>query len=282
MSERMLITGANGQLGRALQEQYPEAHAVDRDELDISNYDTLRAYDWENVSTIINAAAYTKVDEAETPEGLVTAWQANATGVANLATVAREHDLTLIHFSTDYVFDGQKENPYTEEDTINPQNVYGASKAAGELAATLSPKTYIVRTSWVIGDGGNFVKTMLKLGADKENLTIVNDQIGRPTFTTELVRATDHLLHNDIEAGTYHVSNSGEATSWADLARKVFEVSGLACEVTNTTTKEYFANKEVYANRPLNSVFNLEKIQSTGFESEDWQTALKTYLEEIT
>lgn len=275
-----LITGANGQLGRALQEQFPDARAVTREELDISDKEDVRKFDWTGVETIINAAAYTKVDEAETPEGLIAAFQANAQGVANLAAIARENELTLVHISTDYVFDGDKKGAYQEDDSTNPLGVYGRSKAAGEHAATSVPRHYLVRASWVIGDGGNFVRAMLGLEEKGIDPSVVNDQVGRPTFTVDLARAVDHLLTN-AEAGTYHMSNAGESVSFADFARAIFEEAGFNRTVTDTTTAEYFANKPNAAPRPVNSVFDLSKLEATGFENRDWREALSEYIQQL-
>lgn len=284
MSE--LITGADGQLGRALQEQFPDAHPVTRKELDISNPESVHDFDWTEVKTIINAAAYTKVDEAETPEGLIAAFQANSQGVANLAAISRKNEISLVHVSTDYVFDGTKQNPYTETDPINPLSIYGRSKAAGEHAATSVDNHYLIRTSWVIGEGGNFAQTMLKLAEKDVDPAVVNDQIGRPAFTTDLARAIDHLLRQSPEPGTYHVSNSGELVSWADFAKAVFEVGGYDPErVSETTTEEFFEPKKKegkpVAPRPANSVFDLSKLEATGFENRDWRDALAEYIQQL-
>lgn len=278
MSE--LITGANGQLGKALQEQFPDAQAVTREELDISNEKDVRNFDWSEVETIINAAAYTKVDEAETNEGFVAAFQANSEGMHNLAAISRENELTLVHISTDYVFDGSKKGAYQEDDPIKPLGVYGRSKAAGELAAISVPRHYLVRASWVIGDGGNFVRAMLGQGEKGNDPSVVNDQVGRPTFTVDLARAVDHLLAG-AEAGTYHMSNSGEPVSFADFARAIFEEAGFNRTVTDTTTAEYFADKPNAAPRPANSVFDLSKLEATGFENRDWREALSEYIQQL-
>ena len=151
MSSRILITGANGQLGRALVKRYPEAKALDRDQLDITNQEQIENYPWQDIDVIINAAAYTNVDGAETSEGRVSAWRINASGTANLVKAAISNDLVLVHVSTDYVFDGSKEN-HQEDEPLSPIGVYGQSKAAADIAALIHKKTYIIRTSWVIGD----------------------------------------------------------------------------------------------------------------------------------
>ncbi|HSW37356.1 MAG TPA: NAD(P)-dependent oxidoreductase [Candidatus Saccharimonadales bacterium] len=272
-----LIVGANGQLGKALQAKYPEAQAVDSNELDITDPGQVASFDWSKVKIILNAAAYTNVDGAETPEGRVAAWQVNAVGAANLTKAALEHDLTLLHISTDYVFDGTKP-VYTEDEPFSPLGVYGQSKAAGDVAVSLAPKHYILRASWVIGDGKNFVRTMLALGQKGVDPTVISDNTGRPTFTTELVRAIDHIIDHQASFGIYNVSNEGKTVSWADLTRAVFEVAGFELTVTDTTTEGYYANKPGSAPRPLNSIFNLSKIQATSFKSTDWLDDLKEYV----
>lgn len=274
----LLIIGANGQLGKALQVKYPEAAAVDMDQLDISDQQAVDGFEWDGIKVILNAAAYTNVDGAETAEGRVIAWAANAVAPANLARVARQHDITLVHISTDYVFDGTKE-PHTEDEPFSPLSVYGASKAAGDIAVAMTPKHYILRTSWVIGDGKNFVRTMLELGHKGISPKVVSDQIGRLTFTSELVRAIDHLLANDIRSGTYNVSNGGEPASWADITRKIFEFAGYtSLSVTDISTAEYYKDKPQAAPRPLKSALDLGKIEATGFAATDWVENLKEYV----
>lgn len=274
---KFVIIGANGQLGTALHEKYPNAQAVDAAELDITDAVALKAFSWTGVTTILNAAAFTNVDGAETPEGRVAAWRINALGTRNLAEIALQHNLTLVHISTDYVFDGTQE-AHTEDEPFSPLSVYGESKAAGDIAASLAPQHYILRTSWVIGEGKNFVRTMLSVGQKGVSPTVVADQIGRLTFTSELVRAIDHLLSVNATYGTYNVSNAGPAASWADITRKIFELAGFELQVTDTTTLDYFAGKPGIAIRPLNSVLELSKLQATGFESREWQDDLKDYI----
>lgn len=274
---RLLIIGAHGQLGRALCGKYPKAQAVDSNELDISSQQAVDAFDWASVEVIINAAAYTNVDGAETADGRKTAWAVNATAVANLARVAIKNDLTLVHVSSDYVFDGT-EAKHTEEEPLSPLSVYGGSKAAGDVAASLVPEHYIVRTSWVIGDGKNFVRTMLGLGQKGIAPTVVADQIGRLTFTSELIRVIDHLLTQECPFGTYNVSNDGEPISWADITREIFKNAGFDLVVSDTSTEEYYKDKEGIAPRPLQSTLSLTKIMSTGFNSKDWRESLVEYI----
>lgn len=276
-NSKFLILGANGQLGKALSKLYPASVKTDVEELDITNKESVDKYDWSKITTIINAAAYTDVDGAETAKGKETAWQVNDKAVGNLARVASSNDLLLVHISTDYVFDGTK-NPHTEDEPYSPLGVYGKSKAAGDKKAAQVPKHYIVRTSWVIGDGKNFVRTMMKLGKKGGNPSVVADQVGRPTFAGELARAIDYLVRNSAAFGTYNVSNGGEPVSWADLTRHIFKEAGFDLKVTNITTRQYFAGKPNAAPRPLSSMLDLTKIESIGFKPRDWHDNLREYI----
>ncbi|HSX15554.1 MAG TPA: NAD(P)-dependent oxidoreductase [Candidatus Saccharimonadales bacterium] len=273
----ILIIGAKGQLGTALRAQYPGARAFDSDGLDITDRKAVEAFDWKGVKVILNAAAYTNVDGAETEEGRVLAWSINADAVANLVAVAAQYDATLVHISTDYVFDGTIE-PHTESESFSPLSVYGASKAAGDIAVSLAPKFYLLRTTWVIGEGKNFVRTMLGLGEKGVTPTVVADQVGRLTFTGELVRIIDHLLTGKAAYGAYNATNTGEPASWADIAREIFKLGGYDLQVTDTTTEEYFAGKEGIAPRPLKSIMDLGKLEATGFKPRDWHEDLKDYV----
>lgn len=273
-----LIIGAKGQLGLALQAQYPNAKSADIDKLDITDKESVETFDWSGVEVILNAAAYTNVDGAETPEGRIAAWKVNATAVGYLANIARKNDITLVHISTDYVFDGTK-SPHTETEPFSPLSVYGASKAAGDLLVSSLPNHYLLRTSWVIGEGKNFVRTMLGLAEKGINPAVVADQVGRLTFTSELVRAIDHLLTSKAEYGTFNVSNEGKPVSWADITRKIFEFAKVNNTVTDTTTEEYYSGKEGIAPRPLKSTLDLSKLQATGFTSKDWEDDLRVYIE---
>jgi dTDP-4-dehydrorhamnose reductase len=275
---KIFITGANGQLGTALKREHPGARFADKHELDITNKESVHNFDWTGIEYILNAAAYTNVDGAESSEGRVAAWKVNAEAVSNLSEVARLHDITLVHISSDYVFDGTKE-PHTEDEDFSPLSVYGSSKAAGDIAVSLAPKHYILRTSWVIGNGKNFVRTMLGLGQKGVAPTVVSDQIGRLTFTKELVKAIEILLKDNHEYGTYNVSNSGDPASWADITRSIFNLSGFEQQVTDTSTTEYYAGKENIAPRPLKSMLDLSKIQAIGFTPTDWRDDLKKYIE---
>ncbi len=273
----VFITGANGQLGRALKAKYPGAQSADIKELDITNKASVANYDWSKIKVILNAAAYTDVDGAETAEGRVAAWNVNATAVSYLVEAAAKYDIKLVHVSTDYVFDGTKDS-HTEDEPFSPLGVYAQSKAAGDIAVSLAPKHYVLRSSWVVGDGPNFVRTMLGLGAKGIAPTVVGDQIGRLTFTTELVKAIDHLLTTNAAYGTYNASNGGEPASWADITRAIFQEAGYDLQVTDTTTEEYFKGKDGIAPRPLKSTLALDKLEATGFQSTDWHEDLANYI----
>jgi dTDP-4-dehydrorhamnose reductase len=282
LPKRTLILGGNGQLGRALAAAFPSAHVVTRAELDVTSAEAVAAWPWSEYAVVLNAAAYTAVDLAETAEGRRDAWATNATAPALLAQVATEHRLTLVHVSSDYVFDGTAE-VHPEDEPFSPLGVYGQSKAAGDLAVATTPRHYLVRTSWVIGDGNNFVRTMARLAGDGVSPSVVADQVGRLTFTATLADAIAHLLGTGAPYGTYNVSNGGEPTSWQQIAAAVFELRGRsASDVSPTTTDDYFASAvaagKPISPRPLNSVLSLAKLESTGFTAEDQLTALRTYL----
>ena len=277
-NKAVFITGANGQLGRALQRVFPNATALSRQDLDITNKTAVDSFDWQHESIIINAAAWTNVDAAETEEGRVASWKVNASAVSNLTRVCRKYDMTMVHISSDYVFDGTKK-PHTEDEPLSPLSVYGQSKAAGDLLVEQLDRFYLLRSTWVIGEGKNFVRTMLGLAEKNISPTVVNDQIGRLTFTSELVRIIDHLLSTKAPFGTYNTTNDGPLASWADITRKIFELSNHKdLIVSNTTTAEYFANKPGVAPRPLNSDMSLDKLHSTGFKSRNWEEDLRQYI----
>lgn len=274
------VLGAGGQLGQALTAALPDADAFTRDDLDLTDAGAVAAVDWSRYDTVFNAAAFTAVDAAETPEGRVTAWQVNAAAVVLLARAAARHDLTLLHVSTEYVFDGRHPGPIPEDAPLCPLNVYGASKAAGELAAALAPRHYLVRTSWVVGEGGNFVRAMAGLAARGVSPTVVADQIGRLTFADDLARGLVQLVAAGAPFGTYHLSNTGPPTSWADVARAVYGLAGRSPDdVGGTTTEAYFADKPTAAMRPANSVLDLRKARAAGVELAPWEDALSAYLQ---
>jgi dTDP-4-dehydrorhamnose reductase/dTDP-4-dehydrorhamnose 3,5-epimerase len=281
--KRTLILGAGGQLGLALRAHYGDAPHIEyatRTDLDITAPDLQSARRWRDYDTIINASAYTAVDTAETPDGRTAAWAANATAVAALAAIATANGITLVHISSDYVYDGTKEGEYTETDPISPLGVYGQTKAAGDTAAATTPRHYIIRTSWVIGDGHNFVRTMARLAERGINPTVVDDQTGRLTFTTDIARGIRHLLDTHAPYGTYNLTGTGTPTTWADIARTVFELTGHdPARITGIPTDEYFASAtSPVAPRPRNSVLDLTKIEGTGWEPTVADAALRDYL----
>jgi dTDP-4-dehydrorhamnose 3,5-epimerase len=282
LPKKMLVLGAGGQLGRALAAAFPGADATTRDQLDITDGNAIAAWPWSDYGLVVNAAAYTNVDEAETPLGRAQAWAANATASALLAWVAREHQITLVSYSTDYVFDGIA-TVHDENEPLAPLGVYGQSKAAGDLAVTAAPRHYILRASWVVGEGRNFVRTMQRLAAEGVSPKVVDDQIGRLTFTSTLVDATRHLLTVGAPYGVYHVSNGGQPMSWRAIAAEVFALSGRSPDDVIPTTASYYRASQVaqgraFATRPANSTLNLAKLHATGFIPPDHLEALRSYL----
>ncbi|TQR85370.1 sugar nucleotide-binding protein [Mycobacterium hodleri] len=280
---KTLVLGAGGQLGRALRLAYADLSSVefaDRADVDLTAPDLESVRRWSDYETIVNAAAFTAVDAAETPEGRAASWAANVTGVAALARIASTHDITLVHVSSDYVFDGTAERPYREDDPVSPLGVYGQTKAAGDLVVGTVPRHYILRTSWVIGDGANFVKTMASLAGRGVDLSVVDDQFGRLTFTSDLSRAIRHLVDERPPYGTYNVTGAGPVMSWADVAKRVFALIGHdPNRVTEVSTAQYFATaSNPVAPRPTNSALNLDKIQSVGFVPDDVVDTLAHYL----
>lgn len=287
---RMLVTGANGQLGRAVKALAEERGIADsfdftdRDEFDFSKPDNYSKIDWTFYDTVVNCGAFTAVDAAETPEGRRMAWIANAAGPALLARTCAEHGITLVHISSDYVFDGTHEF-CDEEEPPSPISVYGQSKAAGDLAVAGCPRHYIMRTSWVIGEGKNFVKTMCALSdrvvsGELECVTVVNDQLGRITFAREIATAILHVLDTHAPYGTYNMTGSGAVKSWADIAKVCFDARGGNGEaVVPISSSDYFASVEApIAPRPHYSALDLSKLESTGFVPRDWEEDLEEYL----
>ncbi|GAB3385009.1 dTDP-4-dehydrorhamnose reductase [Humibacter soli] len=270
---RYLVTGASGMLGHDLQRALAgrDVTALSRSELDVTDRTAvLTAVAGHDV--VVNAAAYTKVDDAETHEDL--AYAVNAVGTENLAVAAREAGAKLVTISTDYVFRGDATTPYEERAPRDPLNAYGRTKAAGEeLAIAAHPDgAFIVRTAWLYGaDGPNFAKTMLRLATTHETVTVVDDQLGQPTWTADLAEQLVALVDSDAAAGVYHGTASGEVT-WFGFARAVFELAGLDPERVQPTTSESFVRP---AARPAYSVLGHEAWQAAGLpEMRDWRDAL--------
>ena len=280
---KTLVLGSGGQLGRALQSAYaglPHVEFADRSDLDLAAPSLASARPWREYDTIINAAAYTAVDAAETAQGRRAAWAANVTGVAALVNVAAAHGLTLVHVSSDYVFDGTSTEPYREDDPVAPSGVYGQTKAAGDHVVATLLRHYVVRTSWVIGEGRNFVRTMLSLAERGVDPSVVDDQFGRLTFASELARAIRHLTETCAPYGTYNVSGSGAVGSWADVARRTFACAGHdPNRVSGVSTAAYFGQAtDPVAPRPANSVLDLTRIESAGFAPADADQMLADYV----
>lgn len=278
--KRTLVVGADGQLGTALRELFANDASIEfagRLDFDLADDAAYAQRNWKAYGTIINAAAYTAVDAAESADGRIAAWKINVDAVSKLARTAIDNGLTLVHVSSDYVFDGATVE-HSEDEQLSPLGVYGQTKAAGDAIASMVPRHYILRTSWVIGAGTNFVSTMASLAERGIAPSVVNDQIGRLTFTRDLAGCIRHLLDTSAPYGTYNISNDGEPQSWADIAADVFELLGAdRSAVTGVTTADYFAGKPAAA-RPLNSSLDLAKIKATGFIPANAAARLKEYL----
>jgi dTDP-4-dehydrorhamnose reductase len=283
MNERaftLLVTGANGQLGQELVRMGTEKIRIvgyGRDRLDITNLDQCREVIADiRPDAIIHAAAYTAVDKAESEPD--EAYRINALGTRNLAIAAREQAAKLCYISTDYVFDGTGTAPYNEYDNTNPQSVYGKSKRAGEiLLQSLADRYFIVRTSWVYGKyGNNFVKTMLKLASERDSVTVVEDQIGSPTYTYDLAQFLIELVQTE-RYGVYHASNTGSC-SWYEFAKAIFEESGIPIRTEPCTTEQFPRP----APRPAYSVMDHSAIRQNGFKDlRPWREALRAFLKEL-
>ena len=276
--KNILITGANGQLGseiRVASAQFPQFRFffTDVTELDICNREAVHAYMAENhMDGIVNCAAYTAVDKAE--DDAEACYRINCDAVKNLAEAAREYKLDIIHVSTDYVFDGKSYLPYTEVMPVNPSSVYGKSKLEGErILMEICPEAVIVRTSWLYSSfGNNFVKTMLRLGQERDKLNVIFDQVGTPTYAADLAVALLSILAaGKPAAGIYHYSNEG-VCSWYDFTRSIHRLAGISCNLVPIESKEY----PVRTPRPHFSVLNKAKIKQTyGIEIPHWEDSLE-------
>lgn len=284
---KILITGANGMLAKAVRERFANEELVltDVKVTDTPSVEKLDITDLEKVKefvasckpdVIINCAAYTAVDAAEENEDL--ARKINADGPRNLAIAAKNAGSTLVHISTDYVFDGEKpldDEPYVEANPTNPQSVYGITKLEGEKAVKENMEQYyIFRTAWLYGDGKNFVRTMLRLSKENKQISVVADQHGSPTYTVDLADIIAQALEKKIPFGVYHTTNL-RFTTWNKFAEKIFELAGIDCVVKPLTSEEY----PQAAKRPKNSKLSKEKILSYGIKIPSWEDALTRYLE---
>ena len=277
--KKIIVTGCNGQLGRAVNEYYKdnsEYQLVNTDvaELDITNIEAVMKFVSEvKPYAIINCAAHTNVNACETQEDL--AFKINAIGPRNLAIASREYDAKLIHISTDYVFAGDNDHPYREYDEVAPQSAYGRTKLQGErFVQQFADKYFIVRTAWLYGDGKNFVKTMLGLGKTNDTVRVVGDQVGSPTSAKELAKAIGVLVPSD-NYGIFHGTCEG-VCSWADFTEEFYRLAGLTTKVEHITTDEY----PTPAKRPAYSVLDNYMFSSTtDFKFADWKDAIKEYME---
>lgn len=270
----ILVVGAKGMLGQDLMMLLGErAEGIDIDGIDITSLEsTLKVIGERRPETVINCAAYTDVDGCQ--NDVEKAVSVNGEGVAHLAMACREIGALLVQISTDYIFDGAKGTPYCEDDAPNPLSIYGESKLAGEMNAAFSPDYLIIRTQWLYGlHGKNFVETMLKLGKEKDELKVVDDQVGSPTWTVDLAKAIVALIDSG-KRGIYHAANSGYC-SWNDFARAIFDESEMPVSVHPMTTEELGRP----APRPLYSTLDCSKlVAATGFQPQSWRDALKQYL----
>lgn len=280
---KILVTGFKGQLGYDVVNEAIsrgiEAVGVDIDEMDITKAEQVNKVIKEGkYDAVVHCAAWTAVDKAEDPELLETVKKVNVEGTENIANVCEELDIPMMYFSTDYVFDGQGEIPWNEYSERKPLNVYGQTKYEGELAVEKLKKHFIIRIAWVFGvNGNNFIKTMLRLGKERGAVSVVNDQIGNPTYTYDLAKLVVDMIQSD-KYGTYHATNSGDFISWYDFACEIFKQAGLDVDVTPVDSNTFPAA----AKRPNNSRMNQEELDRNGFvRLPSWQDALNRYLKEI-
>lgn len=271
-----MILGAGGQLGRALLSALPDAIGLTREHCDLTCPEAIATLDLSNIGAIINAAAYTAVDDAETAKGRRTAWATNVAGVAGLTVRARERGIPLVQVSSDYVFDGeQPEHP--EDEPFSPLGVYGQTKAAGDAIAATHEQHYIVRTSWVVGQGDNFVATMMRLAATGASPRVVDDQYGRLTFADDLAAGIVHLLRERPAYGTYNFTNTGPTQSRAAIAAEIFELQGRdRGDIQPVTTRDY-AEGATLAARPTHSTLPTAKLEATGFTPAPVAKRLRDY-----
>lgn len=288
---KILVTGADGQLGRALRAVYKNAAHVEfttRTEFDITAADIATARPWRSYDAIINCAAYNDVNGAETDRA--DAWEVNATAPARLAAIAADNNLTLVHVSSDYIFDGTQE-VHTEAELPSPLSAYGASKAAGDTAAQTAPRHYVIRTAWVFGEGNNFMSTMASLAQRNIEPLVINDQIGRPTYAEDLAKGIKHLLDTRADYGVYNLTSGGDAVGRDEIAMAVFIGMGHdPTEVHSVSTAQYNEHRVQQATennqpapapealRPAASTLDLTKIEATGFKPSNWRSSLALYL----
>ena len=280
---KILVTGYKGQLGYDVVNEATsrgiEAVGVDIDEMDITNQEQVNTVIKSgNYDAVVHCAAWTAVDKAEEQELYDTVIKVNATGTKYIADVCEELDIPMMYFSTDYVFDGDGTTSWNEYDERHPLNVYGLSKAQGEEFVEKLKKHFIIRIAWVFGkNGNNFIKTMLRLGKERGAVSVVNDQIGNPTYTYDLSKLVVDMIQTD-KYGKYHATNSGDFISWYDFACEIFKQAGMDVKVTPLDSNQFPAK----AKRPKNSRMNQTELDKNGFDRlPAWQDALGRYLKEI-
>ena len=283
---KFLITGYNGQLGYDIVRELKKRNlndylAVDLPQMDITDRDMVMKVIGEyHPDVIFHCAAWTAVDKAEDMEE--ECYNVNVNGTKNIVDASLKVDAKVLYMSTDYVFDGNKEGLYTEDDKVNPKSVYGRTKYLGEEEVRRNPKHFITRISWVFGiNGGNFVKTMLRLSENHDKLTVVSDQVGSPTYTADLAKLLVDMSLTD-KYGTYHSTNE-DYCSWAEFAEYIFKSNNIRTKVIPVTTEEYLnisGTKQAY--RPRNSKLSKEKLKNNGFDLlPSWQTAVDRYCDEL-
>lgn len=280
-ADKFLVIGSSGQLAKSLRKIFPHATFLSRSDFDLSDNTSKLPADFGSYKWVINAAAYTNVDGAESPDGRKLAWGTNVNGLARLVEACKSEGVGLVHVSSDYVFDGESNLAYREDDKLCPLGVYGQTKAAGEVLVATLDRHVIIRTSWVVGEGKNFVSTMTRLANESKPVTVVDDQVGRLTFTEDLANAIEQLLQQDA-LGIFNISNSGSAASWYQIARRIYEIQGKDSGLVKPiSTAQYFAGNPNVAPRPKFSVLDLDKLEKTGIEMPDWDESLIKYLNHL-
>ena len=277
---KVLVTGANGQLGydivKELQKQNIECYGATRQDFDIVDFEATKKFITNYMpDAVIHCAAYTAVDKAEDEQGLC--YLVNASATENIAEICRKINAKMLYISTDYVFDGTKDGFYEVDDKPNPINVYGKTKLLGEQAVQrILDKYFIVRISWVVVEhGNNFIKTMLRLGKERKEISVVADQYGSPTYTADLAPLLVEMIQTE-KYGVYHVTNEGVCT-WAEFAEEIFKIVGMDVKVKYIATTEY----KTMAKRPLNSRLSKKSLVINHFKTlENWQNAVKNYVRE--
>lgn len=282
---KILITGAKGMLAKSVRKRLEKGNELicaDVADLDITDGEAVSKFVADcKPEYIINCAAFTAVDKAETAGEIVE--KINAAGPGNLAKVAKENNSVLVHISTDYVFGGDLdvEKDYKEDDAKAPVTVYGVTKLQGEEQVQANTEQYyIFRTAWLYGDGNNFVRTMLNLGEAKDEISVVADQHGSPTYAEDLANIIGEAIEKKIPYGVYHTTNQGY-TTWYDFTKAIFDYTGTSCKVNPVTTEEYIEMMKItQAKRPKNSQLSKEKLLAQGITVPEWEDALKRYLKE--